>query len=248
MAIANLIVVAVKRLLRARQLTYRHVAAALDLSEPSVKRLFSSKRFSLAQIEKLAELLGMTTSELLAESEAGTPRLNVLTRDQEERLIADERRLLVAVCVVNQWTIDDIVVTYSLTTAECIKHVLALEKMGLLHLYPGNRIRLLLARDFDWLSNGPIREFLRTNTFPDFLAANFDEDENEYLYFGHGMLTAEGRRQLRIEMERVRKKLSSFHEACASASLSEKRGTAVLIATRSWEPLPFERLRRQQHE
>lgn len=58
MSLADQLVPTIKHLLRAKQLTYRHVGTALDLAEPSVKRLFASKRLSLAQVEQLAELVG----------------------------------------------------------------------------------------------------------------------------------------------------------------------------------------------
>ncbi|CAM2156460.1 Helix-turn-helix transcriptional regulator [Pararobbsia alpina] len=246
MALADLLVPTIKRLLRGRQLTYRHVADALDLSEPSVKRLFASKRLSLAHVDQLAELLGMTVVELVSESEAVAPRLQVLTHAQEATLVADEKQLLVAVCVINQWTVDDIVSTYSLSEAECIKYVLGLEKMGIVHLYPGNRIRLLIARDFDWLSKGPIRQFLRANTIPDFLADDFDGADTDSLSFGHGMLTHAACAQLRGDIERLRAKLAALHEASSDAPLSDRQGTALLVAMRSWEPAGFTKLRRDK--
>ena len=51
---------ALKRELRVRHLTYRDVAKALGLSEPSVKRLFSSGRFTL---DRLAALTGLLAAE-----------------------------------------------------------------------------------------------------------------------------------------------------------------------------------------
>jgi hypothetical protein len=133
-----------------------------------------------------------------------------------------------------------------LSEAECIKHALVLDKMGIVHLYPGNRIRLLLARDFDWLENGPIRQFLRVKALPDFLANGFSDEPSDVLSFGHGMLTSAGRQQLRTELERMKARLAALHEASSKAPLAEKRGIALLLATRSWEPEGFAELRRDK--
>lgn len=245
MALADLLIPAVKRLLRAKRLTYRDAAAALDLAEPSVKRLFASKRVSLAQVERLAELLGMSIVELIEESEAAAPRLRALTHKQEATLVANEKLLLVTVCVTNHWSIADIVASYAVTEAECIKYALVLDKMGIIHLYPGNRIKLLLARDFDWLQQGPIRTFLRQKALPDFLSNGFADEQFDILSFGHGMLTPSGRQQLRAELEKLKVRLSALHEASSKAPLTEKSGIALLLATRSWEPDMFAKLRRK---
>jgi transcriptional regulator with XRE-family HTH domain len=244
MALVDLLVPAVKRLLRAKRLTYRDAGAALELTEASVKRLFASKRLSLAHVEQLAELLGMSAVELIEESEAAAPRVRALTQKQEATLVANEKLLLVTVCVINNWSIDDIVASYALSEAECIKHALVLDKMGIIHLYPGNRIRLLLARDFDWLESGPIRQFLREKALPDFLASGFGDESSDVLNFGHGMLTASARQQLRAELERMKVRLAALHEASSKAPLADKRGIALLLATRSWEPEGFARLRK----
>lgn len=51
MSQTRLIVETLKRELRKQRITYRDVARRLDLSEASVKRLFSEKSFTLERIE-----------------------------------------------------------------------------------------------------------------------------------------------------------------------------------------------------
>lgn len=53
-----------KRRLKNQGLTYRDLAKSLALSEPSVKRLFASERFTLDRIVEIANLLGYTLAEL----------------------------------------------------------------------------------------------------------------------------------------------------------------------------------------
>jgi hypothetical protein len=72
-------------------------------------------------------------------------------------LIADNKLLLVAVCAVIHWSLADITSTYRPTQAEGLKRLLLLDRMGVIALMPGDRIRLRVARDFDWRPGGPIR-------------------------------------------------------------------------------------------
>ncbi|MPQ66607.1 MULTISPECIES: helix-turn-helix transcriptional regulator [unclassified Pseudomonas] len=237
------LIATIKQRLKSAGMTYRDVAQALDLSEPSVKRLLASGRLTVERLAQFCDLLGLTMAELLQESEASAPRLQMLTHEQEAQLVSNEKLLLVVVCALNQWSLEDMVSAYHLSKAECIKHLLVLERMGLADLKPGNRIRLLVARDFDWLPDGPIRHFFVQQGLPDFMASRFDLAD-ETLDFAHGMLTKAAYVQLQVEMHRLRGKLAALHSESLSAPLSEKRGTALLLAMRVWEPRVFRKLKR----
>ncbi|HUD24353.1 MAG TPA: transcriptional regulator [Burkholderiaceae bacterium] len=238
------LVATIKRELKRRGLTYRDVGRALSLSEPSVKRLFASGRFTVARLSEVSGLLGITLAELVQESAAAAPRLQTLTPEQERRLVSDPKLLLVAVCALNNWSLDDITTAYRFTQAECLKRLLLLDRMGLIELLPGNRVRPKVARDFDWLPHGPIRHFFRTQGQPEFLAGSFDQ-QGEALFFVQAMLTDPARNQLEIEVRRLRARFAALHEECVRAPLDRKHGIGMLVATRGWEPAGFSELRRR---
>ncbi len=232
-----------KKLLRSQGLTYRDVAKALKLSEPSVKRMFASRRFSLDRLAQVGELLGFTLAELTQKAAVGSEQIRTLSPDQEALLVSDVTLLLTAVCALNHWTMPDIVAAYKLTEAECLRQLLQLDRLRLIELLPGNRIRLRVARDFEWLSDGPIRNFFRTQGQDNFLDSSFTE-QGESLAFVHGMFTDSAFSQLQPELQRIRKRFSELHEESLSAPLSQKQGSSMLLVTRrGWEPIAFTRLR-----
>jgi transcriptional regulator with XRE-family HTH domain len=232
-----------KRQLKARGLAYRDVASALGLSEASVKRLFSTGHISLERLAALCELLGLSLAELTQEAAASEPKLQQLTAEQETELVSDPRLLLVAACALNHWTAADIVKHYRLTEAECLQRLLRLDRLRLIDLMPGNRIRLNVARDFDWLPDGPIRRYFRSRGEADFLAGNF-ERADEALFFVHGMLTAEAKAQLQSQLRQLRKRFAALHDESQQAAIGERRGSGLLLALREWEPPDFAGLRR----
>ena len=238
------LIATIKQRLKAAGMTYRDVAQALGLSEPSVKRLLAGGRLTVERLAQFCDLLGLTMAELLQEAEFSAPRLHKLTREQEAQLVSDEKLLLVAVCALNHWSLEDMVTAYRLSKTECIKNLLVLDRMGLMHLKPGDRIRLLVARDFDWLPDGPIRQFFLQQGLPDFMDSGFDGSD-ETMHFAHGMLTKSAYAQLRVELDRMRSKLAALHNESAAAPLTEKRGTALLLAMRVWEPDAFSALKRR---
>ena len=235
----------IRRHLKAQGLTYRDVALALHLSEPSVKRLFGTRRFSVERLVGLSRLLGFTLAELVQESQATLPRLQALTDAQEKALVAEPKLLLTAVCLLNHWTQADIVSRYRMTEAECLKHMLALDRMDVIEVLPGNRVRLKVARDFDWRADGAIRRFFRSSAQPEFLDAAF-EGATDTLSFVQGMLTEPAQAQIQAELQRLRTRFGALHDECASAPMAQRHGIGLLLAMREWEPGAFRELRRPQ--
>jgi transcriptional regulator with XRE-family HTH domain len=237
------LVATLKRELKGQGKTYRDVAAAIGLSEPTVKRLFASESFTLERLVEICNLLGLTLAELAQEAGASEARLRTLTTTQEKELVSDPRLLLVAVCALNHWTLNDMLAAYRLSEAECLQKLLRLDRLHLISLLPGNRIRLNVARDFDWIANGPIRRFFRDQGMPDFLDSAFS-DEDESLAFSHGMLTETAIAKMQEQLRQLRIKFAELHAESLASPLSKRRGSGLLLAMREWEPAEFTRLRR----
>jgi len=237
------LVATIKRQLKAQSLTYQDVGHALKLSEASVKRVFASERFTVTRLAQVSQLLGFTLAELLQESTSSLPPLATLTREQESQLISDDKLLLAAVCSLNHWSLSDITDVYQITMLEAVKRLRILDRMGIIELLPGDRIRRRAKRDFDWIPDGPIRNYFSKQGLSDFLEGPFNRQE-ESLDFANGMLTRPAQAELKVELRRLRSKLVSLHEQSIPAPLSEKDGIGLLLAIRQWEPLAFRRMRR----
>lgn len=233
---------ALKEQLKRHGLTYRDVAPRLGLSEASVKRLFSTGRISLDRLIQVCTLLGLTLEELAREA-AATPGLAALTQAQETELASDPRLLLVAVCVLNHWTPQEIVTVYQVSEAECLQRLLRLDRMGLIDLLPGDRVRIKVARDFHWRPDGPIRRLFREQGQEDFLSGDF-RGEGESFAFLSGMLTAGAREQVQAQLRRLRQTFDDLHRDSLTVPAQPRHGMALLLALREWEPQAFARLRR----
>ncbi|WP_137936006.1 helix-turn-helix transcriptional regulator [Chitinivorax sp. B] len=244
MAQSNHLIDTLKRQLRAYGLTYADVAQRINLSESSVKRLLSRKEMTLTRLEELCGLLDMELSDLARLATEHEATVRHLTAAQEKELVSDSTLLLVAVCIINHWTASRIVATYRLTEAECIQHMLRLDRLGLIDLMPGNRVRLKVARDFSWLPSGPIEYFFRQRVRDDFLNTKFDQS-GEQLLFVHGMLTPEANAKLQQRMRRLAQEFAELHQESTDAPESTRFGSSLLLAIRSWELSAFEALRRE---
>jgi transcriptional regulator with XRE-family HTH domain len=236
------LITAYKRVARAQGIHYKDIAKALGLSEASIKRLFSQGNPTLERLGELCAVLNLSLAELVAEAGA-PPAIHRLTSAQEKELVSDPKLLLVAVCALNHWTLAEILSTYDFSEADCLKRLLRLDKLGLIALLPGNRIRLRVARDFDWLPNGPIDHFFRHQGRAEFLDASFDGPQECAIFF-HGMLSVAALAQFREKLDRLRTEFAELHAGSLSAPFPQRRGIGVLMAMRAWEPQNFAALRR----
>ena len=236
----------VKRQLKLRGLHYKQVAEALELSEPSVKRLFSTGSLSLERLAQLTKLLDMSLAELVQEAAADEPLLNYLSLQQEQELVSDTALLLVAVCVLSHWSMANIMEGYRLSEAECLQRLLRLDRIRLIDVLPGNRVRLNVTRNFDWLPGGPIHQFFREQALDDFLNSPSQfGGKYETQTFVHGMLTHAAAAQLQTKLRRLREEFSELHQESLAAPFDQRHGTGMLLSIRDWEPKGFEALRRK---
>ncbi|WP_251977401.1 helix-turn-helix transcriptional regulator [Salinicola avicenniae] len=227
-----------KRQLRAQGKTYADVAGWLALSEATVKRLFAERHFTLVRLECICERLGLELSELMLEMQTETRRLHELSASQEQSIVDEPALLLVAVCVMNGYGLDDIHREYRLSEAECVQQLLKLERLQLIELQPGNRIKRRVAAHFHWRPDGPIQRFFQQHVVSEFFRSRFDSDR-ERLVVLNGLLSAAGNAEWQQKLARLGQE---FHDLCqreGSLPLDQRAGTTCVLALRQWQHTLF---------
>lgn len=235
---------ALKNVLRARGVTYAKLAKGVGLSEASVKRIFAARSFTLERLDHVCAFLGIEISDLakVVAQEGDSPER--LSWDQEKELVSDPKLLLVAVHALNHWSFAEIVETYTLPKAECIRLLARLDKLGIIDLLPNNKIRVRVTRDFAWLPDGPIQQYFRQQVQSDFFRSRFDE-AGELMVFASGMLSRTGNAAIQSRMKRLSAEFSELHHQDLELPLSERFGTSLLLALRPWVPESFKKFRRK---
>jgi hypothetical protein len=241
---ASTLVDALKRLLRSHGATYAKVAAGLGLSEASVKRMFSRRDFTLQRLEDVCRVVGIDFGDLaraLADEHAGVTQLTV---EQEKAIVSDPRLFLVALCAVGNWTLAQIVDTYNLSPVECVKYLTRLDRLRIIELQPGNRIKPLVSRTFSWLPDGPFQRYFRAQIEAEYLSSTFDRPDQLFLFVS-GMLSNRSLAELKTQMRKLAADFAVLHRDDVALPLEERHGTSALLAIRPWEPRAFRALRRE---
>ena len=233
---------ALKETLKSRDITYADVAEHLGLSLSSVKRQFSTNRFSLHRLEQVCDLAGTDLLELARLAEERRLRVASLTEEQERQLVSDPALLLVTVCVLNRWTFERIVGRYGFSTAQLTGLLVRLDRVGLLELLPARRIRLRIARNFAWLPGGPIHRYFVDRVQGEFLSGEFDPGRDLHR-FSWGMLSEASGAQLRAKIAEVMDTFDDLTRRDEVRADAAAAGTCFLVALRRWEPTAFRQFR-----
>src|ERR1700704_2315282 len=174
MARSTVVVETLKRELRSRGITYAAVAKHLGMSEASVKRMFARKEFTLSRLDRICECAGIEFSELARLIAPAHAVISQLSYEQEKEFVENHKLMLVALCTLNHWSFEQIVTSYDLAAAECVKLLARLDKLKFIELMPKNRIRLLVSRFFAWIPDGPIQRLFKEQFQVDFSHSRFD--------------------------------------------------------------------------
>ena len=224
---------ALKRQLKVRGITYKRLAEQLGLSESAVKHMFSTGNFSLRRLDELCAVLECDFGELVSMSESQEPKIEQLSAEHEEEIVTDSRLLLVAYCLINYWTFNEIIERYDISSAAGIKYLRQLDRMKIIDLLPGDRVRLLVANNFRWRKNGAIEEFFRKRVQTEFFSHDFQDDASVRIV-KNGMLSRKGQIQL---IEKLKAMGELFDDATweeRKLRASDRQGTTMVLAMRHW--------------
>lgn len=224
---------ALKRALKAHGKTYADVAQALELSEASVKRLFAEHSLSLERLDQICQLMGMEISDLVRMMDEQSGRIKHLAHEQEKQIADDLALLLITVCVLNRWTMENITAYYHINELECIQHLAFLDRLKIIELLPKNRIKLLVAPNFAWIENGPIQQFFQKRIAAEYFNSKFN-DADERLIVLNGMLTHASNAEFQRKMQRLAKEFDELNHEDINQSFADRKGYTAIIALRAW--------------
>ena len=237
------LVTALKAELKAAGITYAELASHLGMAESSIKRVFAKADMPLSRIDDVLRVLKMDFAELARKVADAQPLRRELTLEQEKAVVADRKLMLLAICCLSQWTFEQMTSTYRFTDAECVKHLVHLDKLGFIELRPLNRYRLKVAKGFRWRPNGPAMDYFRKHVADDYYNGGFD-GEGEMLMLVHGQISKGLAANFVERLQRVGQDFAQQHLADQKLQADQKRPYTLVVGMRSWLFAAFRDLKR----
>lgn len=211
--------------------TARQLASHFAIGEATAKRWLAGKGLTLARLEQLAELCGLSIAELAREAEQPPSDLaQELTLAQERALSADAFLAFLFMTILGGNSPQDVAADFAVPANEIDAALARLERLALIDRLPGGRVRPLVDRAIVWRKT-PMRALFEVKMKPQFLAMDFAAEDA--VYASEVMnLSAQGAAMLAELIEKHRREVQSLAEADRHASHLPRRWYGMLCAAR----------------
>jgi DNA-binding Xre family transcriptional regulator len=236
-----------KHYLKSRNITYADVAARIELSESSVKRLFARCAFSLRRLEQVCNAVDIEISDLFQMLESRREYLTELSMEQEQALVAEPKLLLLTYLLINGWSLPDITASFQINETEIQSLLIRLHRARIIELLPLNRVRLRTARNFAWRPKGPVQTLLAKQVQREFFDSTFSGTGARLRFVG-GLLSRASLLQMQQAIDRLAREFDDLARRDATLPLAERHACGAVLAVRPWEFSVFVALKRERRE
>jgi hypothetical protein len=205
----------------------------VGLSEASVKRVFSERRFTLARLEDFCRVLEIDFFELAKLARGRAVDAREMSEKQETALANDARLLGVFYLLLSDWTASEILASYEISQADLTRLLVRLDRLALVDLLPRGRVRVKVPRLLRLHPGGPIHRVHGKRVVSDFVAAEFDRIGG-YFRFEYRELSKVSYEMLRRKLERISAEFLELAELDSAVAPKRRETTGILLAMRPW--------------
>lgn len=224
---------ALKKLLKLKGIVYQDLAQGLELSLPSIKRLFSTGDISLNRLDKICDIAGIDFTDLLKLMELSKEKSAAqLTEEQENFLSENLHAMAYLELLFLGYTPLRIQEEYGLTQAQGHKNLRALDRYKLIEWLPRDKVRLKVSDMIRLRPDSKLSQILREKGVKSFLNHEF-KGELCYQEFMTFKASKESIKKLNSKLRTL------FQEIAQEGIMEGKAGieaesAAVFTSVRPW--------------
>jgi DNA-binding Xre family transcriptional regulator len=227
--IANL-----KRVMKARSITYRELAGRIGISEVSVKRIFSLSSLSLGRLEQICLAIDVSLQEIMrVPGDQNSDSPESVSLEQESALAADPDLLACYYLIANGRTGPQIAAELGVEEIRVRRWMVKLHSFGLVELRSKMRARARTGSSITWRQDGPMRRLYEKEVRREYLQTAFSAPY-EAMHFRSAEMSEASCRVLLRKLERLAVEFRDLAEWDRPLPSPEKRSMGLLLAARPW--------------
>ncbi|WP_157221153.1 helix-turn-helix domain-containing protein [Flavisphingomonas formosensis] len=221
-----------KQQIRNRGLRYQDIAEHLGISVMTVKRYLNSDRVPIEALEEIGSCLGLSLIELaeIAKANDGRNKLD-LEFQQESALASDHGLALLRLLLYSGMTVEEIIAEYGVDEPTLIQLLTHLDRLKLIELLPGNRVRIRGSRHIEWKAGGPMRYEIENDIRNHFVKMDFANTE-EFFGYETARLSESSILQIEDQMRQLVRNVRILHQIDQTLRSDQKQWYTVLVCKR----------------
>ncbi|MBN1008856.1 helix-turn-helix domain-containing protein [Amphritea pacifica] len=150
-----------KQALKARGFTYARLAAEMNMSELSIKRLFKEKDCKMSRLLEVCSIIGLSIDELIQMQQRFRHIPEYLPESVEAALAADKQLFLILILLVSQVDIPTVGSLMEVDQARLYLYLRELEKLGIIELRSGVGFRFRVSLPIQWRMGGQLADLIK---------------------------------------------------------------------------------------
>ncbi|AZI35553.1 XRE family transcriptional regulator [Caenibius tardaugens NBRC 16725] len=221
-----------KQQIRIRGMRYQDIADHLGVSVMTIKRYLNAERVPIEAIEDIATCLGLSLIELAEFAKANDGRQTLdLELQQESALAASYELALVRLLLYNGLTVEEIMTEYGVDEPTLVGLLTRLDRLKLIELLPGNRVRIRGSRHIEWRRGGPMRRQIEQDIRENFVKMDFANTESFYGY-ETARLSRSSVLQIEEHMRQLVRTMRILQKVDQGVPIEQKQWYSLLVAQR----------------
>lgn len=151
-----------QEVLKSKKITYAELALQMEVSEVTVKRLFSTQNCNLQTVFKICDLVGISFFDLAALANQEKEVDYVLSEEQEKFFAANPAMFGIFRSLHRGVSPEKLAEAWKLSSQKFFKVLRKIENYGLLEVLPSNQVRIKAVGNIRFQHKGPLaRAILR---------------------------------------------------------------------------------------
>jgi transcriptional regulator with XRE-family HTH domain len=202
-----------KHVIAARRLTLHDMAAALDVSIATAKRLLNGDDLSLERVLQICDWLGIRFHEVVEMATRRRTEYHYCTPAQEDFLAAHPAHLAFLRALQKGDTLARIEARFSVSGSDCAAYLADLETAGFVEQSDAGEPRLLIKDGMDWRPDGPLwRTFFGrwVREFAEHMAARAGDADGCVIEISQRKLSRKAYEDMRQELDELSRKYASI--------------------------------------
>jgi hypothetical protein len=242
MDISSQVIISLKQALKVRGINYRELAVRLEVSEVTIKRVFSNKEITLKRFGEICQTCNIDPWVVIKEAQRKDSPSGSMPLEAEELLAIDQDLLLLLYLLLFNESQLKIRKRLKISTTKFYSMARDLERIGVVEVLPGNQIKLLVQKTVRWNPGGPLSVRYADAIKEEFFNTNFSK-EGEFQDFLTIPLTPANAVALKQKLQSLFSELEMLGEHGGDSKESETYW--VYVGTRKWAP--FEVIERSKN-
>jgi len=224
-----------KRCLHASSLTYSDVAAALDLSEASVKRVFSEGTFTVQRLERICAMMDMRIGDLCRLADKLHSELSTtLSMEQETALVESPVLLRYFYRLLSGWETDAINQEQGLNEHKATRLLAQLDRLGMIELQPRNKVRMRVGPHIAWRTDGPLWQRYADAVQADFMNPGGFRGADASFHFETGELSAGSLDIVSRKLARLAREFLELVELDSTLQPQQRQHVGLMMGLKPW--------------